>query len=118
MLNNNLISLDKYLDIIIDSIYNYNSSNKYQDELNKNSKSIFLDYIFNLYNQSSLYDNGRSTVLSNIKKLKKELNSKYSFDALLIKRINDFLDNPEEYTMSQNYTIPDGSPIGDFSCDY
>ena len=119
MLNSNLMSLDKYLGIIIDSIYNYNNlSNRYQEELNKNSRSILLDYIFNLYNQSSLYDNGRSIVLSKIKKIKNDLNSKKSFNALLIKRINDFLDNPDEYIMSQNYTIPDGSPIGDFSCDY
>ena len=50
--------------------------------------------------------------------LKKELNSKNSFDALLIKRINDFLNNPGEYIMIQDYAIPDGSPIGNFSCDY
>ena len=51
MLDNNLMSLDEYFDIIIDSVYNFNSSNTYQIELNKNSKSIILDYIFNLYNQ-------------------------------------------------------------------
>ena len=118
MLNNNLMSLDKYFDTIINSIFNFNSSNKYQNELNKNSKSILLDYIFNLYNQSSLYDNGRSIVLSKLNDIKIDLNSKNSFDSLLIKRINDFLNNPEEYIIPLNYTIPDGSPIGSFSCDY
>jgi len=118
MLNNNLMSLDKYLDIIIDSVYSFISSNTYKIELNKNSRSILLDYIFNLYSHSSLYDNGRSVILNKIYKIKKELNSKDSFDSLLTKRINDFLDNPEEYNMIRNYTIPDGSPIGNFSCDY
>ena len=118
MLNNNLMSLDKYLDIIIDSVYRFISSNTYKIELNKNSRSILLDYIFNLYSHSSLYDNGRSVILNKIYKIKKELNSKDSFDSLLTKRINDFLDNPEEYNMIRNYTIPDGSPIGNFSCDY
>ena len=118
MLNNNLISLDKYFDNIIDSLFNFNSSNTYEMELNKNSKSIILDYVFNLYSHPALYDNGRSIVLNKILKIKKELNSKNVFDILLIKRINHFLDNPNEYNISQNYTIPDGSPIGDFSCDY
>ena len=118
MLNNNLMSLDKYLDIIIDSVHNFNSSNTYQIELNKNSRSIILDYIFNLYSHPALYDNGRSILLNKIFKMKNELNSKNVFDNLLIKRINDFLDNPEKYIMIQNYSIPDGSPIGDFSCDY
>ena len=118
MLNNNLISLDEYFDNIIDSLYNFNSSSTYEMELNKNSKSIILDYVFNLYSHPALYDNGRSIVLNKILKIKKELNSKNVFDSLLIKRINHFLDNPNEYNISQNYTIPDGSPIGDFSCDY
>ena len=118
MLNNNLISLDKYFDNIIDSLFNFNSSNTYEMELNKNSKSIILDYVFNLYSHPALYDNGRSIVLNKILKIKKELNSKNVFDSLLIKRINHFLDNPNEYNIIQNYTIPDGSPIGDFSCDY
>ena len=118
MLNNNLISLDKYFDNIIDSLFNFNSSNTYEMELNKNSKSIILDYVFNLYSHPALYDNGRSIVLNKILKIKNEFNSKNVFDSLLIKRINHFLDNPNEYNISQNYTIPDGSPIGDFSCDY
>ena len=118
MLDNNLISLDKYFDMIINSIYNFESSNTYQLELNKNSRSIVLDYMFNLYNHPSLYDNGRSILLNNIYEIKKDLNSKDPFDNLLSKRIIDFLENPEEYIMIQNYSIPDGSPIGDFSCDY
>ena len=118
MLNNNLMSLDKYFDNIIDSLFNFNSSNTYEMELNKNSKSIILDYVFNLYSHPALYDNGRSIVLNKILKIKKELNFKNVFDSLLIKRINHFLDNPDEYNISQNYNIPDGSPIGDFSCDY
>ena len=118
MLDNNLISLDKYFDMIINSIYNFQSSNTYQLELNKNSRSIVLDYMFNLYNHPSLYDNGRSILLNKIYEIKKDLNSKDPFDNLLSKRIIDFLENPEEYIMIQNYSIPDGSPIGDFSCDY
>ena len=58
MLDNNLISLDKYFDMIVNSIFNFESSNRYQLELNKNSRSIVLDYMFNLYNHPSLYDNG------------------------------------------------------------
>ena len=118
MLDNNLISLDRYFDMIVNSIFNFESSNRYQLELNKNARSIVLDYMFNLYNHPSLYDNGRSILLNKIYEIKKDLNSKDPFDNLLSKRIIDFLENPEEYIMIQNYSIPDGSPIGDFSCDY
>jgi hypothetical protein len=110
--------LDEYLDVIIDSVYKFKSSNSYQIEINKNSKSILLDYIFNLYNYSELYDNGRSIVLDKILNIKELVNTKNPFDRLQIKRISDFLDNPKKFNMIKNYDIPDGSPIGDFSCDY
>ena len=48
----------------------------------------------------------------------KEFNPKYVFDRFQIQKIDDFLDNPKKFNMIKNYDIPDGSPIGDFSCDY
>ena len=48
----------------------------------------------------------------------KEFNLKYAFDRFQIQKIDDFLDNPRNYKISEDYDIPDGSPIGDFSCDY
>ena len=127
MLNKRLLSLDEYLDVIINSVYKFKSSDPYQTEINKNSRSILLDYIFNIYNHSELYDNARSILLDKIIKLKrsivlkvgiKEFNPKYAFDRFQIQKIDDFLDNPKKFNMIKNYDIPDGSPIGDFSCDY
>ena len=58
------------------------------------------------------YDlNSKSGILSNHESPLRNKN-------FVLKRIIDFLQNPEEYIMIQNYSIPDGSPIGDFSCDY
>ena len=106
-----------------------NGSDPYQTEINKNSRSILLDYMFNLYNHSELYDNARSILLNKINQLKRNLalkslkdikisNPKYAFDRFQIQKIDDFLDNPRNYKISEDYDIPDGSPIGDFSCDY
>ena len=129
MINIDLLSLDRYLSIIIDSVYSFKSSDPYQTEINKNSRSILLDYMFNLYNHSELYDNARSILLNKINQLKRNLalkslkdikisNPKYAFDRFQIQKIDDFLDNPKNYKIIEDYDIPDGSPIGDFSCDY
>jgi hypothetical protein len=40
------------------------------------------------------------------------------YNSFLVNKINGFLDNPDKYIPVEKTKIPDGSPIGNFSCDY
>jgi hypothetical protein len=41
-----------------------------------------------------------------------------NYNRFLINKINGFLSNPDQYKPIVKTKIPDGSPIGNFSCDY
>ena len=57
----------------------------------------------------------RNPLILFIKKLLKDSNDYNSF---LLNKIKGFLDNPDKYIPVEKTKIPDGSPIGNFSCDY
>ena len=40
------------------------------------------------------------------------------YNSFLVNKINGFIDNPDKYIPIEKTKIPDGSPIGNFSCDY
>ena len=41
-----------------------------------------------------------------------------NYNRFLINKIDGFLINPDKYKPIEKTKIPDGSPIGNFSCDY
>jgi hypothetical protein len=41
-----------------------------------------------------------------------------NYNRFLINKIDGFLNNPDQYKPIEKTKIPDGSPIGNFSCDY
>ena len=41
-----------------------------------------------------------------------------NYNRFLINKIEGFLSNPDQYKPIEKTKIPDGSPIGNFSCDY
>ena len=93
--------------------------NDYELSLNNNSSSLFLDHLFIAFNNSKTDDLSKSIILSNIKYLSNKLKSNPDvFNNFLVNKIDDFIIDPDKYTPVSKSKIPDGSPIGDFSCDY
>jgi hypothetical protein len=41
-----------------------------------------------------------------------------NYNRFLKNKIDGFLSNPDQYKPIEKTKIPDGSPIGNFSCDY
>ena len=93
--------------------------NKYELSLNNNTSSLFLDHLFMAFNNSNTDDLSKSIILSNIKYLLIKLQSNPSVhNDFLVNKIDQFIINPDKYIPVNKSKIPDGSPIGDFSCDY
>ena len=119
MFGSDILSLDNYLKTISNSIFSNKKMNSYESSVNNNTSSLFLDHLFMSFNNKNTDDLSKSIILSNIKSLLKKLKSKSTvYNDFLVNKINGFIANPDKYVPVSKTKIPDGSPIGNFSCDY
>ena len=119
MFGENILKLENYLLKISNSIFSNKKMNVYESSINKNTSSLYLDHLFMAFNSTKTNDISKSLILASVmdtvKKLSKNSNDYNSF---LLNKIKRFLDNPDKYKPVEKTKIPDGSPIGNFSCDY
>ena len=119
MFGENILKLEDYLTIISNSIFSNKKMSLYESSINNNTSSLFLDHLFLAFNNSKTNDLSKSLILSSILNTKETLSSNLNdYNAFLVNKINGFLNNPDKYKPIEKTKIPDGSPIGDFSCDY
>ena len=119
MFGEKILMLDDYLTIISNSIFSNNRMSPYESSINKNTSSLFLDHLFLTFNNSNTNDLSKSVILSSIMNTKEKLSSNLNdYNSFLVNKINGFIDNPDKYIPVEKTKIPDGSPIGNFSCDY
>ena len=119
MFGENILMLEDYLAIISNSIFSNKKMSPYENSINKNTSSLFLDHLFLTFNNSNTNDLSKSVILSSIMNTKEILSSNVNdFNSFLVNKINSFLSNPDKYEPVEKTKIPDGSPIGNFSCDY
>ena len=119
MFGENILKLEDYLTIISNSIFSNKKMSLYESSINNNTSSLFLDHLFLAFNNSKTNDLSKSLILSSIVNTKEKLSSNLNnYNAFLVNKINGFLDNPDKYKPIEKTKIPDGSPIGNFSCDY
>ena len=119
MFGENILMLDDYLTIISNSIFSNKTMSPYESSINKNTSSLFLDHLFLTFNSSNTNDLSKSVILSSIMNTKEKLSSNLNdYNSFLVNKINGFIDNPDKYIPVEKTKIPDGSPIGNFSCDY
>ena len=119
MFGENILMLEDYLMIISNSIFSNKKMSPYESSINKNTSSLFLDHLFLAFNNSKTNDLSKSVILSNIMNTRETLSININdYNSFLVNKINGFLDNPDKYVPIEKTKIPDGSPIGNFSCDY
>ena len=119
MFGENILKLEDYLSIISNSIFSNKKMSLYESSINNITSSLFLDHLFLAFNNSKTNDLSKSLILSSIVNTKEKLSSDLNnYNAFLGNKINGFLDNPDKYKPIEKTKIPDGSPIGNFSCDY
>ena len=114
-----ILTLENYLAEISKSIFDNKKLNTYEESVNKNTSSLYLDHLFMAFNNSRTNDLSKSIILANIMDTMNNLSTNpNNYNRFLINKIDGFLNNPDQYKPIEKTKIPDGSPIGNFSCDY
>ena len=115
----NILTLENYLAEISKSIFDNKKLNTYEESVNKNTSSLYLDHLFMAFNNSRTNDLSKSIILASIMDTMNNLSTNpNNYNRFLINKIDGFLSNPDQYKPIEKTKIPDGSPIGNFSCDY
>ena len=114
-----ILTLENYLAEISKSIFDNKKLNTYEESVNKNTSSLYLDHLFMAFNNSRTNDLSKSVILASIMDTMNNLSTNpNNYNRFLINKIDGFLNNPDQYKPIEKTKIPDGSPIGNFSCDY
>ena len=114
-----ILTLEDYLAEISKSIFDNKKLSTYEESVNKNTSSLYLDHLFMAFNNSRTNDLSKSIILASIMDIMNNLSTKSNnYNRFLINKIDGFLINPDKYKPIEKTKIPDGSPIGNFSCDY
>ena len=114
-----ILTLENYLAEISKSIFDNKKLNTYEESVNKNTSSLYLDHLFMAFNNSRTNDLSKSIILASIMDTMNNLSTNpNNYNRFLTNKIEGFLSNPDQYKPIEKTKIPDGSPIGNFSCDY
>ena len=114
-----ILTLENYLVEISKSIFDNKKLNTYEESVNKNTSSLYLDHLFMAFNNSRTNDLSKSIILASIMDTMNNLSTNpNNYNRFLTNKIEGFLSNPDQYKPIEKTKIPDGSPIGNFSCDY
>ena len=114
-----ILTLEDYLAEISKSIFDNKKLSTYEESVNKNTSSLYLDHLFMAFNNSRTNDLSKSIILASIMDIMNNLSTNpNNYNRFLINKIDRFLTNPNQYKPIEKTKIPDGSPIGNFSCDY
>jgi hypothetical protein len=114
-----ILTLEDYLAEISKSIFDNKKLSTYEESVNKNTTSLYIDHLFMAFNNSRTNDLSKSIILASIMDIMNNLSTKSNnYNSFLINKIDGFLINPDKYKPIEKTKIPDGSPIGYFSCDY
>lgn len=114
-----ILTLEDYLAEISKSIFDNKKLSTYEESVNKNTSSLYLDHLFMAFNNSRTNDLSKSIIHASIMDIMNNLSTNpNNYNRFLINKIDRFLTNPNQYKSIEKTKIPDGSPIGNFSCDY
>ena len=119
--DNTKLSLNYLFNSLISNTLETKHNETYLDDIQHVINTNVLINILNLSQSDDLFFKARMeldiTIKSLIKKLKKFKNLNSNQNQYL-KIIEDFYKNPNDYKNQISPKIPDGSPIGDHSCNY
>ena len=91
----------------------------YESAVGKTVQHRTLQHLFNLALDSRSTPEVKAQVYNTINELKSKFTARSDvFYPELLRQIENFLDDPEEYKPQMAPTIPDGSPIGSFQCSH
>jgi len=110
--------LNELFDTLFKNTFKVNHKDSYLQEVQHVINEQLLDNIFNLIVSKDLYPHAKAISLNQLRELRKWMSSqnidgdKKLLNVYLIKRIDNFMKNPDKSVNNTVPKIPDGSPIG------
>ena len=117
--NSNQLSLKEVLDRLVNAHFKLNPRNTHDRQLNEIVKANILKHLMNLGQRSGSNSITKALVYEQLDSLDKWLagHSEARFSSYHRMQIQKYFDNPEDFILNEPDRLPDGSPIGSFSCD-
>ena len=118
--DSNQLSLKETLTMLVDDFFKVKYLNKHYEQLNEIIKANILKHIMFLGQHSDANSIVKSIVYSQLVGLDRWLSAQEEADFSEAHRfqINRYFDKPSDFIPPSVNRLPDGSPIGSFSCDF
>ena len=118
--DSNQLSLEETLNNLIDSHFKAKYRNKHFQQLNDLVKNNILKYIIILGLQTESNPIVKATVFNQLIKLDRWLaaQDEYGFSEVYRSLIDKYFTDPSSIKLPDSQKLPDGSPIGNYSCDF
>ena len=116
----NQLSLKETLNILVNNHFKKTPRDTHENQLNEIVKGSILKHLMQL-GQNSLASNiTKATIYDQLETLDRWLaeHSEANFSNFYRMEIQNYFDNPSGFNLTSSKRLPDGSPIGSFSCDY
>ena len=116
----NQLSLKETLNILINNHFKKTLRNTHENQLNEIVKGSILKHLMHLGQNSLASSITKATVYEQLEALDRWLagQSEANFSNFYRMEIQNYFDNPSGFNLISSKRLPDGSPIGSFSCDY
>jgi len=116
----NQLSLKETLNILIKNHFKKTFRNTHENQLNEIVKGSILKHLMHLGQNSLASSITKATVYEQLEALDRWLagQSEANFSNFYRMEIQNYFDNPSSFNLISSKRLPDGSPIGSFSCDY
>lgn len=113
------LNLNDVLNKLIDHTFKSKYKTPHHQQINEMVKSNLLDHIMAL-GQSDTYTEVSGIVFNQLNALDRWLSDQNNsgYAEYYRERIKMYFDDPEDFKPLPSRRLPDGSPIGQFSCDY
>ena len=116
----NQLSLKETLNILVNNHFKKTPRDTHENQLNEIVKGSILKHLMQL-GQNSLASNiTKAIIYEQLETLDRWLaeHSDANFSNFYRMEIQNYFDNPSGFNLTSSKRLPDGSPIGSFSCDY
>ena len=118
--DNNQLSLKEALNILVNNHFKKTPRDTHENQLNEIVKGSILKHLMHLGQNSLASSITKATIYEQLEVLDRWLagQSEANFSNFYRMEIQNYFDNPSGFILTSSKRLPDGSPIGSFSCDY
>ena len=118
-MDSNQLSLQEVLDTLIQHAFFNPISDSHGRQLNEVVKANLLTHLMKLVTSKTAYSETKAIAFETLESMRDKLKKEdVLYATYYVMEINRFFEEPDDFSVPEPLRIPDGSPIGTFSCDF